>query len=347
MRYSDYDTVGGKTTTKFGLGYRPVHDVLLRGTFSEGFRAPSILELGQGARQTDFQGTDPCNGGAAAHANLPGCAGVPASYNQANFNGNGLLRGTISGNPNLAPETSNSYSLGIAVQPRFLHGFSFTSDWYRIVIDNAISSQTATQILSLCSTQGGVFCQLVQRDAGTGAVLNLIQGAQNLNRVETSGLDTDIRYDFTTPIGKFSAVLDTTYLARFRTLSPNPTGGAAIVDDRAGKGDTPRATYPRWKAQGSLGWTDGSTRLLYRLRYIGDSTDAVNPVKSASTASIVYQDFEAGHHFDRFGFDVTVGVSNLFDKSPPASYANAPINFDIYTYDVRGRYFYVRLASRF
>src|SRR3546814_2671461 len=48
------------------------------------FRAPSILELYQGARQASFQGIDPCNGGAAANAGLPGCAGVPAGYNQVN-----------------------------------------------------------------------------------------------------------------------------------------------------------------------------------------------------------------------------------------------------------------------
>jgi outer membrane receptor protein involved in Fe transport len=41
-----------------------------------------------------------------------------------------------------------------------------------------------------------------------------------------------------------------------------------------------------------------------------------------------------------------VGVNNLFDQMPPASYANTPINFDIYTYDVMGRYFYVRLSKK-
>ncbi|MGH1560715.1 hypothetical protein ACRAWD_29740 [Caulobacter segnis] len=34
-------------------------------------------------------------------------------------------------------------------------------------------------------------------------------------------------------------------------------------------------------------------------------------------------------------------------KAPPASYANAPINYDIYTYDARGRYGYVRVSAKF
>jgi iron complex outermembrane receptor protein len=45
--------------------------------------------------------------------------------------------------------------------------------------------------------------------------------------------------------------------------------------------------------------------------------------------------------------NVTVGVNNVFDTQPPLSYANAPINFDIYTYDVMGRYYYVRFGKSF
>ena len=67
-RYSDYDTVGSDATYKVGAGYRPIRDILFRGTYSQGFRAPSINELYQGARETSFQGIDPCNGGAAANA---------------------------------------------------------------------------------------------------------------------------------------------------------------------------------------------------------------------------------------------------------------------------------------
>jgi outer membrane receptor protein involved in Fe transport len=44
---------------------------------------------------------------------------------------------------------------------------------------------------------------------------------------------------------------------------------------------------------------------------------------------------------------VSVGVNNLFDEQPPASYANAPINYDIYTYDARGRSAYIRLGLQF
>ncbi|PHY21534.1 TonB-dependent receptor [Caulobacter sp. BP25] len=346
-RYSDYDTVGGDSTLKAGVGWRPIQDILVRGTYAQGFRAPSILELYQGGRQTSFQGTDPCNGGASANPNLPGCAGVPTGYNQANFNLNGLIAGTISGNTKLKAETADTYSAGVAIKPRFAPGLSLTVDWYQITVHDAIASQSATQILSLCAQRGGVFCNLVTRDPSTGAITNLLQGVQNLAEVKTSGVDSTLRYEFSTDLGRFAAVLDTSYLESFKTTSPNPAGGAAIVDERAGKGDQPRSTYPHWKGQASFSWTGGAWNALWRGRYIGSTTDVANAVKDAKTKAIFYNDLEGGYQFDKRDASISIGVSNIFDKAPPASYANAPINYDIYTYDARGRFGYVRVSAKF
>lgn len=346
-RYSDYDTVGGDSTLKAGLGWRPIQDILVRGTYAQGFRAPSILELYQGGRQTSFQGTDPCNGGASANPNLPGCVGVPTGYNQANYNLNGLIAGTISGNTKLKAETADTYSAGVAIKPRFAPGLSLTIDWYQITVHDAIASQSATQILNLCAQRGGVFCDLVTRDSSTGAITNLLQGVQNLAEIKTSGVDSTLRYEFSNDLGRFAAVLDTAYLESFKTTSPNPAGGAAIVDERAGKGDQPRATYPHWKGQSSFSWTGGSWNALWRGRYIGSTTDVVNTVKDAKTKAIFYNDLEGGYQFDKRDASISIGVSNIFDKAPPASYANAPINYDIYTYDARGRFGYVRVSAKF
>jgi iron complex outermembrane receptor protein len=346
-RYSDYDTVGDATTIKVGAGWKPIEDVLVRATFSQGFRAPSILELYQGARETSFQGTDPCNGGAAAKPNLPGCVGVPSGYNQANFNLNGLIPGTISGNLNLKPETADTTTFGIAIKPRLVPGLSLTLDWFEITITDAIASQSATQILNLCSVQGGVFCALISRDTGTGAVLRLLQGAQNLNEIKTSGIDTTLRYDFNTGFGRFSAVLDGSYLEEFSSTSPNPTGGPPIVDDRVGKGDAPRSTFPKWKGQASVRWNNDNWNAVWRGRYIGETTDVVNAVKDNKTKAVFYQDAEFGYKFEQYDTTIGIGINNIFDETPPLSYANAPINYDIYTYDARGRVIYAKFGFQF
>ena len=346
-RYSNYDTVGDATTIKAGVGWRPVEQLLFRGTYSQGFRAPSILELFQGGREVSVQVIDPCNGGAPARPTLPGCAGIPGTYNQANFNLNGLIPGVTSGNRNLEPETADTYSAGFAFEPEAIPGFTLTVDWYDIKIKDAIAAQAAAQILGLCAARGGVYCDLVTRDPSTGAVTRLVQGSQNLSEIRTSGVDATARYEFETGIGRFAAVVDASYLDEFTTVSPDPAGGADILDERAGKGDRARSTYPHWKGQSSLRWSNGDWSALWRGRYIGESTDIVNTVKDDVTEAIFYNDVEASYAFNMYDATVSVGVNNLFDEQPPASYANAPINYDIYTYDARGRSAYIRFGLQF
>lgn len=344
IRYSNYSTFGDTTTGKVGLAYRPLRDLLLRGTYSQGFRAPSILELFQGRRQTTFQAVDPCNGGAAANPTRPGCAGVPAGYNQNQF-GSGTIQGTVAGNINLQPESADTYSLGLAFTPSFLRGLSFTLDWFSIELQDAIAAQSATQILTSCATTG-TFCDLVQRQP-SGEVSNLTQAVVNLSRLEVEGVDATFRYGVSTPIGDLRTVLDVARLDHFTNYIPQPDG-TILVDERAGKSDRPRTTFPHWKAQASVQWERGPYSASWKGRYIGESDDIPNNAVNGGTVdSIVYHDVQAGFDIDRYRANISFGIDNIFDEEPPASAANNPINFDIYTYDVRGRYLYVRVAAKF
>lgn len=342
VRHSDYSSFGNATTSKLGLAWRPVDDLLIRGTFSEGFRAPSILELYQGQRQTTFQAVDPCNGGGAG---LPGCAGVPATYNQNQF-GSGTLRGTIGGNPDLKPETADTYSVGFAYTPGWAAGMSLTADWYRIEIDEAIASQSAQQLLTLCAQRAGAYCNLVDRDLSTGEVRDLRQAVLNFSSIEVEGLDVTWRYGFDTPIGRLNAVLDASRLFHFTNFVPQ-TDGTVQRTELAGTGDTPRSTYPKWKGSAGLRWEQGPWSGGYKARYIGSSTDvAGNTLNGGRTDDVVYHDLQLGHHFERFNSNITLGIDNVLDEMPPISRANNPMNFDIYTYDVRGRYYFIRLMTR-
>ena len=341
LRYSNYSTVGGETTAKFGLAYRPVASALLRGTYSQGFRAPSILELYQGTRNTNFQAVDPCNGGGAGR---PGCAGIPATYNQNQFGG-GTINGVVSGNENLNPETADTVSVGLALTPESLPGASWTLDWFKIEVNDAIASQTATQLLQACALRQ-TYCDLINR-APSGEVILLRQAVVNLASIEVSGIDSTLRYAFDTDIGRFSTVLDVSYLERFRTTIVQPTG-VVTVDDRAGKSDQPRSTFPRVKGQGSLRYSRNGLEAAYKARYIGSSKDVPgNAVNGGSLASITYHDLQLAYSFADSKYRVALGIDNFTDEQPPASAANNPINFDIYTYDIRGRYVYATFGVKF
>jgi outer membrane receptor protein involved in Fe transport len=359
-RLSDYSSAGSKATTKVGLAYRPIDDVLLRGTFSQGFRAPSLIELYTGQRQTTLAGsnTDPCNGGAAAHPNLPGCAGIPSTYNQNNYN-SGTLPQTLSGNPGLKPETAETWSYGLALTPHWLHGFTATSDWYRVTITNAIQTPAVTTALQICAVYGGSFCNILSRDSSSGQVLNFLSSYENLNRIVTQGLDTTLRYNFETGRSQWEAVVSATYLDRFEIVAPNPLGGAPLVTEAAGTstgGTTPataRSTYPHWKGLASLRWNYEDWGALWRGRYIGSTTDGaapalpVTPVKGPKVDAIMYNDIQIQRELPSYNARIFVGMNNIFDKMPPLSYANAPINFDMYTYDPMGRYMFVKVNFSF
>lgn len=339
-RYSDYSTVGSKTTSKIGLLYQPVRDLMLRTTWSQGFRAPSILELYQGQRETNFQTVDPCNGGGAG---LTGCAGIPSSYNQSQFNG-GLTRGVVAGNTSLKPESAQTYAIGFSYSPSYAKGLSLTADKFRIKLTDAIAAQTGTQILQSCARTGN-FCDLVQR-APSGEVLRLTQAVVNLSRIEVEGIDATLRYVFPALGARFDSALDVAYLERYRSLVPQPDG-SVVVDDRTGKSDQPRSTFPRVKGQASLRYLGSKVTAGWKARYIGSSDDVPNnPVNGGKLRSTLYHDLQLNYNFDNAN-SIALGIDNVGDRQPPASSANNPINFDIYTYDVRGRYFYARLSTKF
>lgn len=341
LRHSKYSTVGGETTAKFGVAYRPISTVLLRSTYSQGFRAPSILELYQGSRNTNFQAVDPCNGGGSGR---PGCAGIPATYNQNQF-GAGTIAGVVAGNPNLKPETADTLAIGIALTPQFLEGFSWTIDWFNIEVDDAIASQTATQLLQSCALRQ-LNCDLIRR-AATGEVLQLRQAVVNLANIEVEGIDSTLRYVVDTAAGRFDAMIDLSYLDRFRTSILQPDGSLTI-DDRAGKSDQPRSTFPRVKAQGGLRYSRNGFEAGYKARYIGSSKDVPgNAINGGSIKPITYHDLQFAYSFADSKYRVAIGVDNVADEQPPASAANNPINFDIYTYDIRGRYLYATLGVKF
>jgi iron complex outermembrane receptor protein len=84
-RYSDYSNFGGTTNSKFGLTWRPLDELLVRGTYAQGFRAPTINDLYGGLSSSFESYIDPCGvkapGSVAGNAACSG-AGVPANYVQ-------------------------------------------------------------------------------------------------------------------------------------------------------------------------------------------------------------------------------------------------------------------------
>jgi len=189
VRYDYYNLSGGKASPKFGLKYTPIPQFALRGTWSQGFRAPGPGENGQ-AGQTFFAGTtsDPI---LCKNPMTPTAAG--------NFAGQCVVQipGLQFSNPNLAPETSKSFTLGFIVEP--VRDLSATFDFYNIEINDQIvpSFPTAAPV------RGNNLTPLPEYQANGTTVLTTPPVAPiaylgisylNANQTNTNGFDLGFQF---------------------------------------------------------------------------------------------------------------------------------------------------------
>lgn len=139
---------------KLGLRYNATDKLLLRATASGGFRAPNIVESGNGlGRSSVATGVnDPRRCPTANQLNQlvqTGAGATTADKAQANAFRNaecsGGLPSFVSSNPDLKPETSRSVTAGVVFEP--VKNWSLGLDYYWIERRNEIGSRSVTDIL--------------------------------------------------------------------------------------------------------------------------------------------------------------------------------------------------------
>ncbi|MBC7987988.1 MAG: TonB-dependent receptor [Luteimonas sp.] len=280
-RYSDYSNFGNTTNNKFGFRWKPFDDLMIRGNWSEGLRAPSIGELfaGQG---DSFPGiTDPCATFVQGDPNPngpppPACAGVPV-YNQPAPQ----FRITQGGNPNLLPETSESKTLGFVYAPSWLEGLDVSLDWWKVDIESAIVLQSAQAIIDGCYRSGvAANCASVTRTP-TGQVSNLLAVPNNIGVFSTEGYDMTVGYRLPeTAWGKFSFIWDTTYVSN---LYADTNGDGVFSEDpQSGEAGNNVGEYfgavniNNWRIRSNLSarWEMGDWGATWFIRYFSPQDES-------------------------------------------------------------------------
>jgi iron complex outermembrane receptor protein len=342
-RYSDYSRSGSTATFKGGINWKPVSDLRLRGSYSEGFRAPTIGELFGTPSRFDQELNDPCS----ADQNPTGqiatnCAtlGVPVGYQQ----NNPQLSVLTSGNENLKPEKSKGWNFGAVYSPGFLPRFSIEANYYNIKIKDAIFA-AAGDILARCvATLDPIACAAVTRTA-TGQIAQISGILDNVNGINTEGLDLNIAYR-TAPAswGTLGLTLNNTFLFNYDVIVPTADGTAKISREGTEQG-SPDQAFPKHKAIGIIDWAGQNVGLTLTGRYIKSvrESQADNKLNSRFYTDVQLR-FTAPAFADNFGF--ALGVNNLFDKDPPGCVTCGLNNYDPGTYDVPGRYLYARATVK-
>lgn len=288
VRWDHYNTYGSSTTPKFGVKYTPFQQLTLRGSYGQGFRAPNPAEAGKAASVSNtgvfpdpvLCKTNPTTG-------FQQVGSFPATCST------GLVDLQVT-NPNLKPESSTNFTVGLIVAP--MEQLQVSLDYWYIKVKRDIISASEAVNLGLSSQSvlfpivrgpSVVLSQVTSVNPLTGAYttapastpIGLIdyQVFPYLNDTQTraNGLDLDLASHVDIgAAGRLSATLN--YSHQFHYYLSSPLG---VTTDLAGthgpigvSGDT---GTPKDRAVLTLGWERGRWNVTGTVNYTGafDLTD--------------------------------------------------------------------------
>jgi iron complex outermembrane receptor protein len=376
-RYSRYTAFGSTTNSQLGARWKPVDDLLFRANYAQGFRAPSLFDLFQGKSDSEDFPFDPCapdNGqppdpAVAAHCRA---LGVPDGVSQPER----PVTITQGSNPQLGPETSRSYSFGMAWSPQWIPNLDLTLDWYDIQLRNAIDTHDDNYYLNNCYVVGDpVACTHITRFPD-GTLQHVFAQEYNLpGGEEVEGIDLGLGYKFENRLGKWGLRWDVANIFYSGEVG-QPKRNAVLPDGSiAGGNQVGTLGVWRWRSVATLDFTRGTWNASVTSRFFSAVTESCqqvvdvaytvgdlsllnlcsdpnrvvdgNPAPANHVGSVLYFDFALGWEAAWHGH-FTIGIRNAFDRGPPPlrSEGGGDITFDP-AYDLPGRFYYVSYHQKF
>ena len=354
FRSADYSTGNDTTAMKLGAFWTVNDKVSVRGSFQTSQRHANLAELyqgiGQGLVDLDY---DPCgidpDTGAAPIATQAQCenTGLPA-----NLYGTDLKSPAdqyniqTGGNPNVAPEESESMTIGVVLNP--MDGLTLTVDYFDITVEDGIGTVSPKTALDKCiETGAAAFCNLINRNPVNGS-LWLTGGyisAQitNISEEQTSGIDVIFDYSVDTNWGPLVVSGVTTLLDSYDIIEL--PGEAAIGCSGNWGGSCGKNPMPEVMGSYTVGLTtEFDTDVILGVRYLGE-TDDLN-ANDIDFDAYTYLDATAIYSVND-NMSVTLGVSNLLDKEPgyTSDAGTAPGNGNTFPgyFDAFGRHIHLSI----
>lgn len=343
VRFDDYSDFGNATTGKIALSYRPNSNVLLRGGWASGFRAPSLVQayLGQ---STSFPST----------VDGPRCNAYRANFGTTDPRsvsacGAQQVRSVSGGNPALKAETSDSYNLGFVFEPT--KDVSLGLEYYNINQKDLIDQPTINFLLNNpqffppgsvnrqpqnpTDLSIGAPGQLQGIGGDPGVGINRLYF--NANEQRTWGVDFDLKYATTlgSDLGRFRLDNYFTYIGSLkRTFNPGQPS-TQLVDSY---------NYPRYRNRATGTWSRGPWESTLGWNYIA-SYDQFYQVFFERVGHTSTFDLQFAYN----GFKdltLTVGGNNIFNQDPPFGDDNY-YGYDSNVGDPRGGIWYLQARYKF
>ncbi|MFT5276943.1 MAG: iron complex outermembrane receptor protein, partial [Granulosicoccus sp.] len=167
VRYEDYSDFGTTTDPKVSFLYKAMDNLSFRGSYGTAFRAPSLHQLGLGRTDESPNLVD----------NLR-CDAVGLDCQPAE------VTAIFAGNPDLGPEESKSFNLGMIFE--ISEDLDFSLDYYSYDIENIIDSDTQF-VFDNFGNDPAVVVRFPSADPNDpGEVVRIFDSFQNIGDVETT-----------------------------------------------------------------------------------------------------------------------------------------------------------------
>lgn len=368
IRFSDYSTFGNATTGKAGFRWQPIEDLVFRGTWSEGFRAPNLGEL-YGLTQFGATLIDPCgptnqivvdtsNGISPGLEAACVAAGVPNNFEQANPQ----ITTFTGGNPNLDPEESESFTFGVVYSPGWAENLSWSRkldlevSYYNHKIDGAVQANDLQGLLDACYMQQngtGTACAPFSR-ISSGDLRPPNNFLSNLGQIETDGVD--VKLNWLSPEwnwGTLTASFQSTFINDYEAVD-----ASGNVSSRQVGIEVNDSAIPEWQSNMQVGWTRGDFGVNWSTRYITDVKESCAGVEGLpgcdgtdwnKLGATTYHDvqFSWKKAFSLDGLKLSLGANNVFGKEAPVCLSCSLNGYDAGTYDLPGAFWYLSADYRF
>ncbi|MDP2633531.1 MAG: TonB-dependent receptor domain-containing protein [Pseudoalteromonas sp.] len=350
-RVSDFENSGfvgvDPVTSKFdnesfklGFTWRIYDDLMLRGNYSDTFRAPSVNNLFAGGGEGFPSTQDPCNTTqfSLQSADTQSRCLADNVPNGGSIQPTGQLRSLNGGNPTLEPEEGNTKTFGFVYNPSWLDGFDMTVDYYRIELQEALSSISAAGMLNRCYVQGeDEFCGFIERRED-GRIATVRTSQFNLAQLQVEGYDFNANYRFDThEMGSFAFRLNGSYTDKYRSA-----GSEESINDADNQVAAIDSDILRWRGTFNTTWTYDDLSVTWGMRYTSDITESCsipdsfvddglatrelcnqrdhtsedNPNGLNRIGSVIYHDLSASYTLP-WQASVRLGMRNVFQKEPP------------------------------
>ncbi len=374
-----------------GVDWAPIRDIRFRANYSRAVRAPFLTET-TGALVNNFAPgfQDPCS-----PTNISGGTQFRAANCQAdlgallpNLSSRSYSLPVVSGfNADLKAETSDSWTIGAVVEPRWFSGLTISVDYFNIKVSNIINAPTGQTIANSCYDQptlNNVFCQNFTRFRGPGVgpfnenpgdILgnSLLQAPLNFAKRARRGIDTQVNYR-TNVSDNIKLSMALSYTHNFQISNFENPGDPSFENRVLSELGDPEDEFIF-----DTGVTVGAFTLGHRMRFVGPMTVGVwesynylggRAPQNLDVSEIIeyppvfYHDLSLEWDMEKSGIGRNIkfyaGVDNLFNKIPPLGATGSGAgggggandrpgsqNSNGSIYDVRGRQIYAGFKAKF